>query len=132
MGTGFCFSTYVLLGRKLARQGSPLQALLVTGLTGTVIMTMLQPAVWKAPLAEEWLWMIIMGSIGLADHYFIIKALDHAPASKLIPLCYFEIIGSVLEGLIIFGDFPDAWTWLGIGVIVFNVLYLMRLSVIGK
>ena len=100
LGTGFCFSTYVLLGRKLAGQGSPLQALVLTGLTGTVIMTMLQPAVWKAPLAVEWLWMVIMGSIGLVGHYFIIKALDHAPASKLAPLGYFEIIGSVLLRLI--------------------------------
>ena len=104
----------------------------MTGLTGTVIMTMIQPAVWKEPLAVEWLWKIIMGSIGLAGHYFIIKALNHAPASKLAPQGYFEIIGSVLVGLIIFGDFPDAWTWLGIGVIVVSGLYVMRLSVIGK
>ena len=80
----------------------------------------------------EWLWFVIMGSIGLAGHYFIIKARDHAPASKLAPLGYFVIIGPVLVGLIIFGDFPDAWIWLGIGMIVVSGFYAMRHSVIGK
>ena len=95
-------------------------------------MTMLKPAVWEAPLAVECLWMIIMGPIVLASLYFIIKALVHAPASKLAPLGYFEIICSVLVGLIIFGDFPHTWTWLGIGIIIVSGLYVMRLSVLGK
>ena len=73
-------------------------------MTGKVIMTMLQLAVRKAPLTVEWLWIIIMESIGLTGLCFIIKALDHTPASKLAPLGYFEIIGSVLVGLIIFED----------------------------
>jgi len=32
LATGFCFSGYVLLGRRLAGEGSPLQALVMTGL----------------------------------------------------------------------------------------------------
>jgi drug/metabolite transporter (DMT)-like permease len=51
-----------------------------------------------------------MGSIGLIGHYFIIKALEHAPASRLASLGYFELISSVLVGLVAFGDLPDPWT----------------------
>ncbi|GIR60888.1 MAG: hypothetical protein CM15mP66_03360 [Pseudomonadota bacterium] len=106
LATGFCFSGYVLLGRRLAGEGSPLQALVMTGLVGTLMMSFFQPAVWITPQGIEWVWMGAMGSIGLIGHYFIIKALEHAPASRLAPLGYFEIIGSVLVGLIAFGDLP--------------------------
>lgn len=132
LGTGFCFSGYVLLGRRLAKECSPLQALLVTGLIGTVIMSMMQPAIWQTPLGKEWLWMVAMGSFGLVGHYFIIKALQHASASKLAALGYFEIIGSVLVGYIFFSNLPDHWTWLGITVIVSSGLYVMRHSICGE
>ncbi len=46
-------------------------------------MSFFQPAVWITPQGIEWVWMGAMGSIGLIGHYFIIKALEHAPASRL-------------------------------------------------
>jgi drug/metabolite transporter (DMT)-like permease len=131
LGTGFCFSGYVLLGRRLAGEGSPLQALVITGLTGTLMMSVVQPGIWITPQGIEWIWMGAMGSIGLIGHYFIIKALEHASASRLAPLDYFEIIGSVLVGLVFFGDLPDAWTLSGITIIVSSGLYVMRQSMKG-
>ena len=128
LGTGFCFSGYVLLGRHLAGEGTPLQALVMTGLVGTLMMSVVQPGVWITPQGIEWIWMGAMGSIGLIGHYFIIKALEHAPASRLAPLGYFEIIGSVLVGFLAFGDLPDTWTWSGIAIIVASGLYVMHQS----
>ena len=72
-----------------------------------------------------------MGSIGLIGHYFILKALEYASASRLAPLDYFEIIGSVLVGLVFFGDLPDAWTISGIAIIVSSGLYVMQQSMKG-
>ena len=72
-----------------------------------------------------------MGSIGLIGHYFILKALEYASASRLAPLDYFEIIGSVLVGLVFFGDLPDAWTLSGIVIIISSGLYVMQQSMKG-
>ncbi len=126
LGTGFCFSGYVLMGRRLAGQGSPLQALLITGFVGTLILSFLQPTVWITPQDLQWVWMGAMGLIGLVGHYFIIKALEHAPASRLAPLGYFEIIGSILVGLIIFKDLPDLISMLGIIIITLSGLYISK------
>ena len=131
LGTGFCFSGYVLLGRRLAGEGSPLQALVITGMAGTLMMSVVLPGVWITPQGIEWIWIGAMGSIGLIGHYFILKALEYASASRLAPLDYFEIIGSVLVGLVFFGDLPDAWTLSGITIIVSSGLYVMRQSMKG-
>ena len=128
LGTGFCFSGYVLLGRRLAGEGSPLQALVITGLAGTLMMSVVQPGVWITPQGIEWIWIGAMSSIGLIGHYFILNALEYASASRLAPLDYFEIIGSVLVGLVFFGDLPDAWTLSGIAIIVSSGLYVMQQS----
>ena len=101
----------------------------MTGLVGTLTMSVVQPGVWITPQGIEWIWMGAMGSIGLIGHYFIIKALEHAPASRLAPLGYFEIIGAVLVGFLAFGDLPDTLTWSGIAIIVASGLYVMQQSI---
>ena len=45
-------------------------------------------------------------------------AYEHAHASVLSPLGYSEIVGATLLGILIFGDFPDRMTWLGIAIII--------------
>ena len=59
-----------------------------------------------------------MGFFASAGHYCFIKALDHAPASQLAPFGYFEIIGATLVSYFGFNEFPDALTWVGIGIVV--------------
>ena len=44
----------------------------------------------------------------------------------LAPFQYVEIIGATGLGLLIFGDFPDAVTWLGIGIIVGSGMYVFH------
>ena len=53
-------------------------------------------------------------------------ALKYAPASTLAPLQYLEIVTAVALGYAIFGDFPDALTWVGIAIIVASGLYMIQ------
>ena len=125
LSTGFCFSGYILLGRHLAGQASPIQIVVINGLVGTFLLTFLQPAIWIKPNGIEWIWIFSMGSIGLIGHYFVTKAIEYSSASSMAPLGYFEIIGSVFVGLIAFDNLPDLWTWFGISIIVCSGLYIM-------
>ena len=54
----------------------------------------------------------------------VVHAFRRASASILAPFQYLEIISATLLGLLIFGDFPDAMTWLGIAVIVGSGLFV--------
>jgi drug/metabolite transporter (DMT)-like permease len=41
-------------------------------------------------------------------------------------LNYGQLVGSVILGYLIFGDFPDLWTWVGSAIIIAGGLYLIR------
>ena len=127
--TRIFFSGYILLGRRLVGQGSLIQVLLINGLVGTYFIPFMEPNVWIIPNGIVWIWIIAMGSIGMVGHYFIIKALEYSSASKLAPLGYFEIIGSVFVGLFAFGNLPNTWTWTGIFVIVVSGLYVTLIKI---
>ena len=127
LGTGFCFSGYVILGRHLSKDSSPFQALLITGFVGTIILSVPQQVIWVQPQGKEWGWVFAMGVIGMIGHYFIIKALEYVPASKLAPLGYFEIIGSIMVGMIIFNEIPDLTSVCGIIIIILSGLFISKI-----
>jgi drug/metabolite transporter (DMT)-like permease len=125
LGAGFFYASYIVTTRQLANVGMPpLISLTATGLIGVVIMSCLLPFSWQTPAATDWLWMAAMGLAAASGHFLITKSLQYAPAAQLAPLSYSEIIMATLIGYVAFGDFPDAWTWLGIAVIIISGIYI--------
>ena len=79
------------------------------------IMT-LDPALW---------WLIpTQGLLSSLTFFLFTEAFRRTEASVLAPFQYIEIIGATVLGYLVFGDFPDAMTWLGAAVILMSGLYV--------
>jgi drug/metabolite transporter (DMT)-like permease len=70
--------------------------------------------------------MIGLGLVFGVSQLLMIRALTHASAALLAPFNYVQIIAAVIFGVIVFGDVPDLWTFLGIAVIIGAGIYVMR------
>ena len=70
------------------------------------------------PQGLTWLWLFGVGFWAALSHLCMTYALRFAPSATLAPLHYLEIVVAVALGYWVFGDFPNARTWAGIGVIV--------------
>lgn len=53
-----------------------------------------------------------------------VRALNYAPANLVSPFQYFQLLGSVVVGYVLFQALPDAMTWLGAATIVASGLYV--------
>lgn len=124
LGAGFFYGAYLLATRRLSGSGRPAVTLLYTALIGVLVLSFALPAVWQTPAAAGWAWMAAMGLFGALAHFFIIRAFEHASAPVLAPVSYVEIVAAAAIGWIVFRDFPDAWTWAGVAVIVFSGTYI--------
>ena len=49
----------------------------------------------------------------------------------LAPFQYLEILGATAAGYLVFGDFPDVLTWVGIAIILASGLYVFRRERVG-
>lgn len=76
------------------------------------------PSGWQAGL------LAIIGLISFAAHGLVVAAFQRGSASLLAPLQYLEIVSATLFGFLVFADFPDGRTWIGIGLIVGSGLYI--------
>lgn len=118
LGAGACHGCYLLATRRLSGSTNPAITLFYTAVVGAVGMTLLVPAVWTPPAASAWGLMMTMGVLAASGHFLIIKAFERAPAPVVAPVGYAEMVVASIVGYVAFGEFPDAWTWLGIAVIV--------------
>jgi drug/metabolite transporter (DMT)-like permease len=124
IGAGSVYAFYLLTTRKLSGSAPPLVTLTYTALLGAGIMSLVAPFHWVPPDAAGLGQMIAMGAIAAVGHFLVIRAFDHAPAAVLAPFGYSEIVMATVIGLLAFGDFPDAWTWCGIAVLVASGIYI--------
>ena len=114
-----CYALYQILTRRLAASETPLRQLFYTALIGTLAMSIVLPGVLPTtlPTPLETLLLVGLGLCGGIGHFLLIRALRETPASLLAPLLYVQLVWAALLGWLVFGDIPDAWTALGMGII---------------
>jgi len=124
LGTGFFYGLYLIVTRKLHTADNPLLTLLLTGVVGLFMGSLIAPFVWINLTINQWLLLALMGIFACFGHFFLILSLKYADASKLAPFGYFEIVTNVILGFYFFGDFPDYWSWLGLLIIIVSGIYI--------
>ena len=124
LGTGFFYGIYLVITRKLHTSDSPLLTLLLTGVVGAIIGSLIVPLVWVNPTFNQWSLLALMGIFACLGHLFLILSLKYADASKLAPFGYFEIVTNVILGYYFFSDFPHYWTWVGLSIIICSGIYI--------
>lgn len=135
LGTAACFALYILTTRALSRHVHPVAMQFHTALIGAAICLpiLLLGGTFGAtelrlakPEGIFWLWCICVGLASTVSHMSMSYALKFAPSSTLAPLHYFEMITATLFGFLVFGDFPNGLTWIGIAIITASGLYLIH------
>jgi len=126
LGTGFLYGIYLIVTRKLHNSDHPLLTLLLTGVVGAIIGSIIMPTVWVQPTLTEWYMMFAIGFFASVGHLLLILSLRYADASKLAPFGYFEIITNIIIGYYFFNHFPDNWTFFGLFVIISSGIYIFR------
>ncbi|MGP1682298.1 MAG: DMT family transporter, partial [Giesbergeria sp.] len=125
LATAACFASYQILTRKLAGVDGPYTSLFYSGLVGTVMLAAVLPFQWTTPTTVVHALMLpTIGFIGGLSHLILIRAYDQAAVSTLAPFSYTQLIWVILIGYLVFGDFPDRWSLIGIAVIMASGIYI--------
>lgn len=121
-GTSLAF--YLAMTRRISGRAHAMVTTFHTSLMGAIFLTLAVLPLWQAPSAPQWGLMLAVGFVATFGHFLIVKAYDHAEASLLAPLAYTEIIMATAVGWWFFGDFPDTWMFVGVGVLIGCAIFI--------
>ena len=134
VAAALCFSFYILLTRSLSAVESPVRMQFLAGLSGMVVTSIaltVGTATEIEALTVRWItlnqffWLGLLGILGTVGHLLVVYAYRRASVSLLAPFQYVEIISATILGWMIFQDFPDTPTWVGILLIVGSGLFII-------
>ena len=126
LGNATCYSFYQILTRKGGAHDSAETAIVYAALVGTMATGLVAP-VFGLRMPDrllDWGLFLALGFFGGFGHYFVGRAFQLAPAALISPFGYLELIGTTILGYLLFGNFPDKWTWVGVAIIVVCGIYV--------
>jgi drug/metabolite transporter (DMT)-like permease len=134
LACAFAFAFYMLITRAASPLMHPVMMQVHTSWIGSILCL---AAMWAydgsgsaildpvMPQGWAWLWLLGVGFWATVSHMCITYALKYAPSATLAPLHYTELISAVFYGYLVFDDFPNGVTWIGIGLITGSGLYII-------
>ncbi|WP_281857138.1 DMT family transporter [Litoreibacter halocynthiae] len=81
------------------------------------------PATADSP---TWFLILCAGAVAAISYVMIAEAYRTADATALAPFQYLEIVTASALGILVFGDFPDALTGVGIAIILGSGIYIFH------
>jgi drug/metabolite transporter (DMT)-like permease len=124
LASGTCSACYFLITRLLAGSAPAMVTTFQTSAIGALPLSAMMIWEWHNANAHMWLLMILLGAIAITGHALITRAYDFAEASLLSPFNYSEMLMAVAAGWYFFGDFPDAYTFLGVAILIACAIYI--------
>jgi drug/metabolite transporter (DMT)-like permease len=78
---------------------------------------------WQTPSLQALVWLAVAG-FGLAGgYYWVVVAMRSGDIAVVAPFRYSIILFAVLAGFVVWGEVPDAGSWIGVAIVTAAGLY---------
>lgn len=124
LGSAACIAGSMLLVKTLSKTESPVTMVFYMGLLMTPMSLLPALFVWTRPTPEMWALMVATGAVATLGQIGMARAFAAAEASAVLPLDFSRLLFAALIGFVVFGELPDAWTWVGAAIIFGSALYI--------
>lgn len=103
----------------------------VVGLSGTLALCVTSAVFaftehWVAPSLQAMVLILFAAFAFAGGTLALVFAFRNAPVASVSPLRYLLVFGALVSGFLVFGDLPDAWTTVGMLLVVGAGLYALR------
>ncbi|MDP7651067.1 MAG: EamA family transporter [Rhodospirillales bacterium] len=121
LGSAAIFATAMVIIKVLSRTESSLTITLYMGVFLSPLTLIAALPYWQMPSLEQLLWFAFMGAIGSIGQMCLAQAFKEADATAVFPFDFTKLLWAAVIGYFLFGEIPDAWTWLG-GTMIFSAV----------
>lgn len=122
--SALCLAGTITGVKSLTKDLSASSILVWSSIIGELMCLPFALADWRWPSVGDLIPLFLIGLLSAANQVLFIKGMAVGEAAVLAPIDYARLVLSIIAGLVVFGELPDAYTYLGAGVIVASTLYI--------
>lgn len=122
--SALCLAGTITGVKSLTRDLSASSILVWSSIMGELLSLPFAIADWRWPSPSDLIPLFTIGLLSAANQLLFIKGMAVGEAAVLAPIDYARLVLSVIAGLLVFGEWPDVFTWIGSGVIIVSTLYI--------
>lgn len=115
-----------ILTRKMSQHDSSVSVLFYSTLAVTLAGGVTFIGGWAPVQTSDFGLFLLCGILIACAHFLMIEAFRFAEAALVVPFKYVSLLWAVLLGLVIWGDVPDNWTFIGAAVVIGSGLYILH------
>lgn len=124
LGSSLSWAFALLVIKTLSRTDSSVTIISYMGLLMMPLVLIPALFVWQWPSAVQLFWLVLIGVLGGAGQLCMTEALRQADTAVVMPIDFCKLLWVSALAVVIFGEIPDAFTWLGGSVIFASTLYI--------
>lgn len=94
-------------------------------IANVAVMAVILPLVYVPMPLRDLALIATVGLLATTGQFLIVAAYKTAPAARVAPMQYSQILWAVPFGVLLFADFPDIWVGVGSAVIIASGLFIV-------
>jgi drug/metabolite transporter (DMT)-like permease len=125
-----CWALTMITIRKLGTGGERNTTIVLWYSLGSLLLSLaLSLPVWVMPGPRDAALLVAAGVVSAAGQLFMTEAYRGGETTLVAPFEYAAIIHATLFGAVLWGEYPDAWSFAGIAILIAAGLYIWRREV---
>lgn len=118
MAAGICYGAFLTASRWLSHLGTPVGLTFSQLFIAALLLTPLGAANMPT-LTGEVIWLTALSALfSMLGNLIMLYAYKIAPATRLAPLVYFQLLAAVILGWVFFDTLPALLTWIGLLIVM--------------
>jgi drug/metabolite transporter (DMT)-like permease len=122
LGTAAAYAFVNTCIKVLSRQDSPMVMTFYVNVLVLVLAVIPAYLTWKTPIAADWPILIAVALFATLAQFCVASSISLADARVVQPMNFLRMPIAAAMGFMVFGEFPDLWTWFG-AVIIFGAAW---------
>lgn len=112
--------------RKLTQVDSPVTILTYQAVAIALIMAIPAHHYWVAPDLNHWTLLVVLGILTTLAQTTMLRAFKVGEPTAIASLDYIRLLFATAWGVVIFGEWPDRYTYMGAAIIICASLYVVH------
>jgi len=113
LGAGLTGALAMVSIRRMSSSEPTIRIVFYFTVFGTLISAIPLVWLWQSPKPEIWWLLVLMGLLAAVGQFLLTKGYSLAPAAKVGPFSYSNVVFAMLIGWILWGESLDSLTWVG-------------------